>query len=348
MSFMWPWALALLLLAPILIGLYVWSLRRRKPFAVRYSSLSLLREAVAPGVQWRRHLPFALFLAASMLLALALARPQALVEVPNNQTSIMLTIDVSRSMCSTDIPPNRLIAAQAAALEFIARQPDDTRFGIVAFAGFSQIVQQPTTDRGILEAAVDSLATARGTAIGSGILTALDAIARVNPGVAPPNIGAPGEVLPTPVPEGAYEPEIIVLLTDGVTTTGAPPLEAAQQAVDRGIRIYTIGFGTANGGAMSCGGFFMSPDQMGGAPQFGGGGFRRGIDEVTLAEIADLTGGEYYTAASAGELQQVFEELPISFTTRAENTEVSALVAAAGALLAVLAIALSLRWNPMP
>jgi Ca-activated chloride channel family protein len=352
MNLLWPWALALLGLAPLLIGLYLWMLRRRKPYAVRYSSLSLVREALAPGAQWRRHLPFALFLLALMGLVVALARPVAAVEVPANQTAIMLTMDVSRSMCSTDIPPNRLVAAQAAALEFIERQPEDTRFGIVAFAGFAELVQQPTTDRATLEAAVQGLTTARGTAIGSGILAALEVIASVNPSVAPLEESA-GQA-PAPPAEGVYVPEVIVLLTDGVTTTGAPPLEAAQLAVARGVRIFTIGFGTPVGGSLSCGGLFRPSDGFGspgggfGGGGGGGGGFRRGIDEATLVQIATMTGGEYYAASSAGELQAVFENLPLSYTTKEETTEVGFIFAALGALLAILAIVLSLRWNPLP
>ncbi|HMQ30954.1 MAG TPA: VWA domain-containing protein [Chloroflexaceae bacterium] len=349
MTVLWPWALLLLGLAPALVGLYVWLLRRRRRYAVRYSSLSLVREALAPGVQWRRHLPFALFLLALVGLALAVARPVAVVQVPTNETSIVLALDVSRSMCSTDIPPNRLIAAQAAALEFIERQPPDTRFGIVAFAGFAQLIQEPTADRRTLEAAVRGLTTARATAIGSGILTALDAIADTNPDVAPVR-GEAAQVERPGAPADAYVPEIIVLLTDGVSTTGPPAVEMARLAAERGVRIYTIGFGTPNGSGLSCTGqpAFGEPS-FGGPPQFGGGGgFRRGIDEETLIAIADLTGGEYYAASSARELQGVFADLPISFRTRAEETEVGALFAAAGALLAILAIGLSLRWNPLP
>lgn len=353
MSMLWPYALALLGLVPALLGLYIWMLRRRRRYAVRYSSLGLVREALAPGSQWRRHLPFALFLAGLAGLALAVARPVATVTVPTNQTAILLAIDVSRSMCSDDIPPSRLAAAQDAALKFIERQPADTRIGIVAFAGFAQLIQQPTADRAALEAAVDGLSTARATAIGSGILTALEAIAAINPAVTLPGGDATGEESPPPLPEGTYQPEIIVLLTDGVTTTGPTPQEAAQVAAAQGVRIYPIGFGTAQGGRMSCLGPMRPMDRFGnmggGGPGFGGGGgFRRGIDEATLIEVADMTGGEYYAASSAGELQRVFESLPITYTSQEEETEIGFIFAAIGALLALAALGLSLRWNPMP
>ncbi|NTU78869.1 MAG: VWA domain-containing protein [Chloroflexales bacterium] len=345
MDLLWPWSLLLLWLAPALVGLYLWMLRRGRRYAVRYSSLSLVREALSPYTQWRRHFPFALFLLAVIGLVLALARPTAVVAVPTNQTAIILAIDVSRSMCSTDIAPNRLVAAQAAARSFIERQPPGTRIGVVAFAGFAQLIQQPTTNRAALEAAVGNLTPSRGTAIGSGIIEALAAIAEVNPAIAPVGEGS----APAP-PTGEYAPEIIVLLTDGVTTTGAPPLEAAQEAADRGVRVYTIGFGTENGSQsrLWCGG--PQPGGFGGGPQPGGfgGRFRRGIDEATLEEIAELTGGGYYAASSAGELQEVFRSLPLTFVTRAEATEISAVFAAAGALLAALAISFSLLWNPLP
>jgi Ca-activated chloride channel family protein len=333
----------------LLLALYLWQLRRRRRYAVRYSSLTLLREAIIPESRWLRHLPFALFLAALAALVVAMARPVAVVQVPTNQTAIILAIDISRSMCATDIPPNRLAAAEAAALQFIQRQPAGTRIGVVAFAGFAQLVQAPTTDLAALEAAIDGLTTGRGTAIGTGILESLDAIAALNTGVAPsvrdPDAAPPAE----PRPPGAYAPEVIVLLTDGVTTTGTPPLEAARQASERGVRVYTIGFGTAGGGPFDCGGQFGG-GQFGGG-QFGGGqfgGFRRGIDEETLVQVAQLTDGEYFAASSAGELQEVFANLPITYTTVRETTEVSAGFAAAGAILALCAVGLALLRSPLP
>ena len=146
----------------------------------------------------------------------------------------------------TDIEPNRLLAAEAAALSFIQRQGANTQIGLVAFAGFAELIQPPTSDQEVLQDAVESLFTGRRTAIGSGILEALDAIAEIDPNIAPSETGKATDVKPTPVPKGAYAPHIIVLLTDGVSNAGPQPTDAAQQAVDRGIRVYTIGFGTAN------------------------------------------------------------------------------------------------------
>jgi Ca-activated chloride channel family protein len=352
MGLLWPGFLLLLGLIPLLIAVYIWMLRRRRRFAVRYSSLALIREALPHQSLWRRHLPFALFLLALASLVIALGRPVAEVTVPAGRATIILALDVSRSMCATDIPPNRLESAKAAALSFIEERVSSTQIGIVAFAGFAQLVQPPTTDQELLQDAIENLTTARRTAIGSAILESLDTIAEINPDVAPSATGATLEVEPTPVAEGAYVPDIIVLLTDGASNQGIWPLDAAEQAVDRGVRVYTIGFGTANGANMNCNLSFTSSQfegsQQGFGGGFGGGGFRRGIDEETLQEIADITGGDYYSAESASELQEVFENLPTYLITRQETTEISVAFAAVGALLAGLAIVLSLVWHPLP
>ena len=359
MDLLWPGFLLLLGLIPALIAAYIWMLRRRRRFAVRYSSLALVREALPRQSRWRRHLPFALFLLALSSLIVALRRPVTIVSVPAGQVTIILAIDVSRSMCSTDIQPSRIEAAQAAALSFIQRQQAATQIGIVAFSGYAELIQPPTADTEALQAAVESLATGRRTAIGSGILKALDAIAEIDPSVAPSMTSNSRGPQPTPVPRGAYAPDIIVLLTDGVSNAGPLPIEAAQQAVDRGVRVYTIGFGTANGSSFpQCSQQFMGREPgdtqrfgggggaFGGGPP-GGGGFRRGIDEATLKQVADMTGGEYYSAESAGELQNVFQNLPTYLITKHETSEVSVVFTAIGALLAALAMALGQLWQPL-
>lgn len=354
MDLLWPGFLLLLALIPILIGIYIWMLRRRRRYAVRFSSLSLVRAALPQQSQWRRHLPFALFLLALAVLILAVSRPVSIVSVPAGQATIILAMDVSRSMCSTDIPPNRLQAAAAAALKFIAEQPVSTQIGIVAFAGFAELIQAPTADQEILEDAIVSLRTGRRTGIGNAILEAIDALAEVDETMAP-SVRTASDIAPTPVPNGAYAPSIIVVLTDGANNVGVEPVDAAQQAVDRGVRVYTIGFGTAQGGSMNCGGL-GSNDPFGGGfgndpfggGGLGGGGFRRGIDEETLQQVADMTGATYYAPESADELQAVFESLPTSLIMRHETTEISFAFVAVGALLAVLAMSLALLWNPLP
>ncbi len=353
MGLLWPGFLILLGLIPLIVAAYIWMLRRRRRFAVRYSSLTLVREALPHQSRLRRHFPFALFLIALASLVIALGRPVANVTVPTGQANIILALDVSRSMCSTDIQPNRLAAAQAAALSFIRRQEPSTPIGIVAFAGFAALTQSPTTDQEALQAAVEGLTTARRTAIGSAILKSLDAIAEVNENVPPSVSDTASGVEIEPVPDEAYAPDVIVLLSDGASNVGPLPLDAAQQAVDRGIRVYTIGFGTTGGGGMDCGPQFQEGNLFGGDQRFGGswgsgGQFRRGIDEVTLKQIADMTGGTYYSATSAGELQSVFQNLPSFLRTRQETTEISVAFTAIGALLAALAILLALVWHPLP
>lgn len=344
MNLLWPGALLLLILLPALIAVYIWILRRRKRFAVRYSSLMLVREALPRNSRWRRHLPFALFLTAIASLMFALGRPVATVLVPSSQATVVLAIDVSRSMLASDISPTRLAAAQAAALSFVESQASNTRIGIVAFAGFAEMVQQPTTDQEALESAIASLTAGRGTAMGSGILEGLDVIAETDLRVAPSSSGEASGA-PTALPAGTYVPSIIVVLTDGVTTTGPLPVDAAQQAVERGVRIYTIGFGTENGG-IQFGGPPPGMDSSGGGGG-GGGRFRRGIDEATLQQIAKMSGGEYFAAESASELLQVFENLPTTFASTTETIEISVGFVAFGALMAALAIGLSLLWNPL-
>ncbi|HCR72316.1 MAG TPA: hypothetical protein DIW23_12785 [Anaerolineae bacterium] len=351
MEYLWSSLLYLLLLIPILILVYIWILRRRKPVAIRFSSLSLIRTALPKQSQWKRHLPFALFLLALSSLIMAMARPVSEVTLPSNSATIILAIDVSRSMCSTDIAPNRLEAAKDAALQFIDGQEATTQIGIVAFAGFAVLVQPPTTDRDLLQTAVQNITTARRTAIGEGILMSLDAIAEFDDSVVSPY----SQMEVVPLPDGQYVPAIVIVLTDGVSTTGIHPIEAAMMAADRGVRVYTIGFGTTNNSSpMNCS--FSSPygfDQFGGPQFFGGGGgggggqFRREIDEETLKTVAGMTGGEYHLAESASELQQVFDNLPTQIFTITETTEISVFFVIFAAMFILLAVIFSILWNPL-
>jgi Ca-activated chloride channel family protein len=355
MDLLAPGALLLLAGVPLLIVARIWLLRRRKP-ALRYSSLALFREAVS-GSSWiRRHLPFALFAIGLASLVVAMARPVQIVSVPAGRTTVILAMDVSRSMCATDIPPNRLLAAEAAAASFIDRQTATTQIGIVAFAGFAEIVQAPTTDQEVLLDVIESLTTGRRTAIGSAILESIDAIAEVDDSVDPLPAGAiPGDA-PASVPSGAYAPAIIVLLTDGASNAGPVPVEAAEEAAARGVRIYTIGFGTEDPDAERppCGSQFIGREPVdqfgfgGGTGGGGGGGFRRAIDEDTLIAVAEATGGTYYPAESADELHSVFENLPMNLITKHEIMEISVLFVALGAVLVALAVLLAQAWRPLP
>ena len=350
MEFLWPGFLFALGLIPLLVGLYIWMLRRRR-FAVRYSSLELVRAALPKKSNGRRHIPVVLFLLGITSLVFALGRPVAILNVPTNQTTIILTMDVSGSMRSRDIPPSRLQAAEEAAFSFIQHQKSSTLIGLVAFSSFAELVQPATTDQAALQVALDSLTVGRRTAIGSGILAALDAISQVDKNVARSITDAQPGVAPKPVPKGDYAPDIIVLLTDGDSNAGPDPLAAAQQAVDRGVRVYTIGFGTINGPDASQSPFGFGGFPGGGGAFFGGGGGggpRLGLNETMLKQIAAMTGGTYHLASSASQLESIFAGLPTYLIIKHEVLEISVVFAALGAFLAGIALLLSMIWRPLP
>ena len=360
MNFLWPSLLLLILIVPLLIAVYIWILKRKRKFAVRYSSLSIIREALPKRARWRQHLPFAFFLLSLSSLVLAVARPQDEVEIPLSRTTIMLAIDVSRSMCATDVEPNRLTVAQEAALNFIENQADETRIGIVAFAGFAEIIVPPTNEKEVLIEAVENFTTSIGTAIGSATLKSIDAIAEINTTVAPSGVDLSSKTEEEPPLEGFFKPDIIVVLTDGANTRGPLPLDAAEQAADRQVRIYTIGFGSRDPGRMVC-----SPQQLGGDTFSEGFGFGRGsfpgpsgfggrfrqflvIDEDTLKGMAEMTGGAYYRAEDAEQLYKIFVDLPSEIVLQKEYIEISVIFAILGAILACVALGLSILWHRFP
>ena len=347
MSFSWPWALVALLAVPLLLVARWWLNRRHRRAAVTVSSLALIRAALPGRTSWRRRIPAYLFLAGLLALAGGLARPHASLAVPTNTSSILLAIDVSGSMCTTDIEPNRLAAASDAAREFIRAQDDGTRIGLVAFSGIAGLLVTPTTDKDALLDAIDTLKTARGTAIGQAILTAIDAIAERNPDVVATGVDL-GDAAPGAL--GDYEPDTIVVLTDGSNTTGVDPVTAAEQAAARRLRVYTIGFGTTVPAQMMC-----TPDQIGGDSQFTrgprggwGGGRNREIDEETLTKVADVTGARYFRAQDADELIGVLTDLPREIGLHEENVEITVWFVLAGALLAGTGAGLALWWNRVP
>ncbi|HVF65103.1 MAG TPA: VWA domain-containing protein [Casimicrobiaceae bacterium] len=348
MTFLWPEALPLLLAVPALVAAYVWLLRRRKRFAVRHPSLGLVREALARR-PIRQHIPPALFLIATTCALLAAARPTAQITLPSEQRVIMLAIDVSLSMRARDVQPNRMVAAQEAAKAFVQGQPPDVLVGIVTFAGSANLVQSPTRDRDALVAAIDGFRMQMHTAIGSGLILSLATLfpddgltlehnlPGVNPrgsgryeGTKDPAAVAKGPQKPAfkPVPPGSNTHKAIILLTDGRRTIGPDSLEAARMAADRGIRVYTVGFGTAGGAPAEIDGYSV---------------YMR-FDEEVLKGIAGLTRADYFHASSAAELKRVYEALNAEIVLTRRNTEISALLAAAAGLLAVTAGALSVVW----
>ena len=342
MVFLWPTLLWLMLVVPVLVLLYWWLLHRRKKTALSYSSLSLVREAMGPGQHLRRHIPPALFLLALIALLLAAARPLAVITLPSQDQTIMLAMDVSGSMRATDVEPDRLTAAQNAAKAFIAELPRHVRVGIVAFAGSAQLAQLPTQSREDLVKAIDSFQLQRGTATGNGIMLSLATIfpdAGIDisalggrQAMRPRSIDEIGKQDPaksfTPVAPGSFNSAAIIMLTDGQRTTGVDPLEAAKWAADRGVRVYTVGVGTLQGETIG----------------FEGWSMRVRLDEETLKAVATRTNAEYFHAATEADLKKVYETLSSRLTVEKKETEISALLALAGAALALLAAALSVWW----
>jgi Ca-activated chloride channel family protein len=343
MTFNWPWALLSLLIIPIIAGV-VWLLRRRRRrAAVRVTSIALVRAALPPRTRWTRLIPTLLLLLGFATLGVGAARPQASVPVPSNSTTIMLAMDVSGSMCSTDVEPNRLTVAQKAAVSFIESQAGETKIGLVAFAGVAGLQVPPTTDKDALIEAINNFTTARGTAIGSAILTSIDGIAAINPTVAPSGVDA--EL----AQRSGYAADVIVVLTDGANTQGVEPATAAESAAVRGLRVFTIGFGTTTPSPMACTGRQAGGWAAGGGPRggFGGGSGRnpRIIDEATLETVAEITGGQYYKAESADQLQGALDDLPSQVTVVRKHVDIASWFAGVGGLLVAGAVGLSLWWN---
>lgn len=338
MSFLWVEALWALLLVPVFVAVYVLIQRRRQRYVVRYASLSLVREALGKGPGIRRHIPAALFLLGITTMIVAVARPAATVTLPSQQGTVILTLDVSGSMRATDIQPSRLEAAKAAARAFVESQPGNVRIGVVSFSTSASVVQAPTTNRESVLSAISRLTTQRSTAIGSGILTSLDAIFE-DPGAKTPTpsrdpLAVPEPTpVPTPVPAGSHASAVVVLLSDGQSNAGPRPLDVAKQAADRGVRVYTVGIGSPNG--------IVVP--------FDGRSVRVRLDEDTLKRIAEETDAEYFRADSETDLRAIYQKLSTEMVFKTEQTELTAWFTAGASIIMTVAGALSLLWlNRLP
>jgi Ca-activated chloride channel family protein len=341
MNFLFPIGLWLTLIVPILIGLYIWAQRRRQKYALRYASLSLVKEALGRGPGIRRHIPPALFLTALFFMTAAVARPVTVVSAPVQEGTVILAIDVSGSMQAEDLKPNRMEAAKEAAKAFVARQGEDVSVGIVSFSGDASLVQSPTTDHDLVVKAIDRLRPQRATAIGRGILTSLDAIFE-NDEEIPPSVQAlqrleqTGGQGPTPTapPGGTLNaPATIILLSDGQNNQFPAPLQIIGEAITRGIRVYTVGVGSPEGTIL----------------RLQGRQIRTRLDEATLKQIASLTEAEYYNASNSADLREVYEKLSTQLVLREQKTEVTAYLTALAAVLSILAGAFSLLWfNRLP
>ena len=309
---------------------------------MRYASLALVKNAIGPGARIRRHIPPLLFLLALTALILAIARPAAVITLPSAHETIILAMDVSGSMRATDVQPTRFDAMKAAARQFIGDSPRTTRIGIVSFAGTASLVQPPTANREDLLAAIERFQLQRATAIGSGLVISLAALfpeegitlesvgkRADDKRAAPLDPNTKADAKPfKPVPPGSYGAAAIILLTDGQRTTGPDPVEAAQMAAERGVRVFTVGIGTKEGEIIG----------------FEGWSIRVRLDEETLKQIATITLGEYFYAGSADDLKKVYQTLNSRLVLEKKETEITALFAGIGALLAVIAAGLSLLW----
>jgi len=345
-TFLWPEMLWLLAAVPLAIAAYIVVLRRRKKLALRYASLSMVKEAQGKAGRIRRHIPPFLFLIALTLMIVAIARPAAVVTLPSRHETVILAMDVSGSMRAADVQPSRIVAAQTAAKSFIAEQPRSTRIGIVTFAATASVVQPPTQNREDLVAAIDRFQLQRGTAVGSGILVSLKMIfpdvefdlRASNPrgeaardskrGISLDQPKASDKAADKPVPPGSYTSAVIILLTDGQTTTGPDPIESARIAADRGVRIYTVGIGTPNGEILGSEGWSM----------------RVRLDEEALKQIANVTRGDYFYAGTATDLKKIYEGMNTRMVLETKEMEVSSLFSAVAAALAVIAALLSMLW----
>jgi Ca-activated chloride channel family protein len=309
MTFAWPTALLALALVPAFVGFYVWSQRRRQKYAVRFTNLALLREVAGRGPGLRRHLPPALFLLGLAALLFSLARPSMVMAVPRDQASVMLVLDTSGSMAARDIQPTRMAAAQQAAKKLVGSLPTGAQVGVVAFSDRAVLAAPLSTNEATAERALDGLAANGGTAIGDGLNLALDQLDQ-----------RPADA------QGERAPAIVVLLSDGESNLGRAPATVAQRAQQDGVTVYTVGIGERGVETQ------LTRQQ------------RVGLDESTLKTIASTSGGEYYYAQDAAQLEQVYAHLGSQIQWVQEPTEVTALASGLGALFLTAAGALALGW----
>jgi len=350
MRFIWPEALWLLLAVPILIGAYERIVRRTATRqTMRYTDLHLVNAALGT-TQWiRRRVPPLLFLIGITGLLLAAARPAAVVLVPAHRGTVVLAMDVSLSMAATDVEPTRLAAAQSAAAQFVENVPDGVRIGVVAFGAYAEVVRAPTADKLQVLGALKQLKIQHYTALGTGLLAALlvihptaavdpkyDLFSRardvpeIQPGFRrdpPPRRARPKHDPNRPPLDLAT---LIILVSDGKGTLGVPAAKAAELVADYGIRVYTVGVGTPYGGTARAEGFPPTHAEF---------------EEETLELIAEITRAKYFRAGNLSDIKSIYDDLSRGSMRERKEIEVSAVLVAIGALLLMLAGALSLTWH---
>jgi Ca-activated chloride channel family protein len=332
-SFIWPQMLLATALVPLGAWLYVAIGRRRRgKLTEAFGATPEAPSPVGRAMRVGRRVPAALMIAGLLVTTVALARPQAVVALPQEEGIVVLVFDVSGSMGAKDISPTRMDAAKAAAKDFVAHQPPTVSIGVVAFSDGGVSVQNPTTDQGQVLSAINRLAPQKGTSLASGISAALDAIAIAEAGPYAndyyTNRTPAPTATPTPVPAGTHTSAVIVLLTDGENNERPDPLAAAQAAADRGVRIFTVGIGSPGGADLNVGGFIVHTT----------------LDAAELQQIAEMTDGAYFAASDAQQLQSIYGNLDPELVAKPELTELTAIFAGAGALLLLAAGLTSLAW----
>jgi Ca-activated chloride channel homolog len=314
-SFDWPLALLGLVLVPVLIALYLVRERRRTAVAAGYANPQLLPAVIDRAPGRRRHLPLVLLLLGFTAIVLGVARPHATVDVKREEATIVLAVDVSRSMKAEDVRPTRLAAAQSAAKSFVQKVPEKYRVGVVSFATRAVVGVPPTEDRTLVEAAIDGLSPGEGTAIGDAVAlsTRLGQAQRATDGTAPPRS--------------------ILVISDGARDGGAvDPQEAARRAKQLKVPVYTVLVGTPDG--------VIEETLTGGFRQI----IRVPANADTLRQIAELSGGEFFAATDAEGLERVYEELGSRLGTRKESREIGDYFAGGAAAFLLAGGALSALW----
>ncbi len=336
MSFIWSSLLYLLLCVPLLVLLYQRIQKQKREAAARFGGFGAVHDSTG-GASKRRGLPAILFLIAITILILSLARPEAMISLPRIEGTVILLFDVSGSMSADDLKPTRMEAAKAAALEFVENQPSSVKIGVVAFSDGGITVQSPTDTRDEIVATIERLVPRRGTSVGNGMLVALNTIA-VDAGD-PPFLSANN--IPEPsqpqsdtapqtdtLPQGWYPYSAIVLFSDGENNQDPDPVAVADLAANFGVRIYTVGLGTAEGAIITVEGFTVHSM----------------LNEPILQYISATTGGAYYNAGNEQDLQRIYDDLQPKLRIKTEEMEITSLLAGLGILLLLIGGALSLLW----
>lgn len=327
MSFLWPWVLLSLVLVPVGIILYRKSLQRRSQYASQLGSFGAVAEDGSMPSGARRHLPAVLFLLGLVVLLVAAARPEVTLPVPRLEGVVMLTFDVSASMAADDVEPTRMDAAKSLALDFVKNRPRTMKIGVVAFGEGGLVVQPPTDDEDILAATISRLIPQSGTSLGEGIMAALTAISGSDGDDRTGDDTTDSDSNPATRPE-TLAAAVIVLLTDGENTAPPDPLEAAQAAIEQGVRVHTIGFGSRAGTTLEIDGFTVHTQ----------------LSEPMLQDIALLTEGEYLTVESSDEVDAILKDVGSQFVVDKQEVEITSVLGGISMVVLLIGGVLSLIW----